>query len=350
MPSELRESPLDSKSPLPLVLEPTADAHPETIARVLDANRALIDARLLTHGAILLRGVDIHEPIEFERIAKSLAPHLKNDYLGTSPRDAVTEYVFNASELPPFYPIPQHCEMSFVKEPPVRLMFSCLIAPESEGGETPLCDFGAVYRDLDPEVRARFDARGVRNIRNYAGPEGGAPMGPWQLKPWHALFGTTDKAAVEATCRANDFEFTWLPGGKLRLVNTQPATRKHPVSGETVWFNHSQVFHLSQAPGEFGRIAKRQDALRMGALTLFAKTLVGAQRLLKDDADQAMHCTFGDGTPIPDADMEAVRDAIWKNLRTFRWRRGDVVLIDNFAVSHGRLPYRGPRKVVVAWS
>ena len=29
---------------------------------------------------------------------------------------------------------------------------------------------------------------------------------------------------------------------------------------------------------------------------------------------------------------------------------GDVVAIDNFAVSHGRLPYRGPRNVAVAWA
>jgi len=27
-----------------------------------------------------------------------------------------------------------------------------------------------------------------------------------------------------------------------------------------------------------------------------------------------------------------------------------MVVIDNAAVSHGRLPYRGPRQVVVAWA
>jgi alpha-ketoglutarate-dependent taurine dioxygenase len=71
----------------------------------------------------------------------------------------VTKYIFNASELPGFYPIPQHCEMSFLRDPPQRLFFCCLVAPQSFGGETPLCDFRAVYRDLDPLVRSRFEQK-----------------------------------------------------------------------------------------------------------------------------------------------------------------------------------------------
>ena len=40
----------------------------------------------------------------------------------------------------------------------------------------------------------------------------------------------------------------------------------------------------------------------------------------------------------------------WRNLVAFPWQQGDVVAIDNFSMSHGRLPYRGPRQVVVAWA
>ena len=60
--------------------------------------------------------------------------------------------------------------------------------------------------------------------------------------------------------------------------------------------------------------------------------------------------TFGDGTPIPDEDMDQVREAIWKNMVFFKWRRGDVLIIDNDAVAHGRMPYRGPRAVAVCWA
>jgi hypothetical protein len=52
----------------------------------------------------------------------------------------------------------------------------------------------------------------------------------------------------------------------------------------------------------------------------------------------------------PDADIEHVRDVIWDNMVVFPWKPGDVVAIDNFSVSHGRLPYKGPRQIVVSWS
>lgn len=349
-PPGLVARPLDATSPLPLVLELPGDRRVEALVELITGNRPYIEAKLLEHGAVLFRGSEVREPQDVERVARALSDELKNDYLGTSPRDALTEHVFNASELPPFYPIPQHLEMSFVKEPPSRILFSCLVAPTSEGGETPLCDFRAVYRDLDPGVRARFVEKGVRNVRNYSGPGSGNAASPWQLKPWHELFGTSDPARVEEICRENDFQLEWLPGGKLRLINVQPAVRPHPVTNEPVWFNHSQVFHLSQAAGEYRRIARRQDRLRMVALFLIARTLAGIQRVRLDENDLAMHCTYGDGSPIPVSDLEAVRDAIWKNLRPFRWQQGDVVWLDNRAISHGRMPYRGPRRVVVAWA
>ena len=32
------------------------------------------------------------------------------------------------------------------------------------------------------------------------------------------------------------------------------------------------------------------------------------------------------------------------------WRQGDVVAIDNHSMSHGRLPYEGPRRIAVCWA
>jgi hypothetical protein len=34
----------------------------------------------------------------------------------------------------------------------------------------------------------------------------------------------------------------------------------------------------------------------------------------------------------------------------FPWRKNDVLAIDNFSTSHGRLPYEGPREILVCWS
>lgn len=340
--------------PLPLVLRPEHPASPAGSAHLaawIESRRSWMEERLLRHGAILFRGFPIVDPPGFEQVIRGVSPNLKCDYLGTSPRDALTPYVFSASELPPFYPIPQHCEMSFLPDPPARLFFGCLVEPAGPGGETPLVDFGKVYRDLDARVRDRFLAKGVRIIRNYTGPEGGSRFDLWKLKRWDEMFGTTDRAAIEARCLANGFSYTWRPGGLLRLEHEQPAARNHPITGEPVWFNHSQVFHLSAAPAEYKRIAeKRVDFFEIKLLSKVASAMVAIKRRLVRKEDQAMHCTFGDGEEIPDRDMDAVRDAIWANMVFFPWRRGDVLMIDNARIAHGRMPYRGPRKVVVAWS
>lgn len=338
---------------LPLVLTPTADHErsADAVVAYLRDPQSQIPDRLAAHGAILLRGFDLADPAAFERVARAIDGELKNNYLGTSPRDALTPYVFSASELPGYYPIAQHCEMSFLKKPPRRLFFCCLRPNDGPGGETPLCDFRKVARDLAPAVLDRFERRGVRIIRNYCGPSGGSRWDLWKLKRWDEMFQTTDRATVAAICRENDFAATFYGRDRLRLIHSQPAVIAHPTSGEKVWFNHSQVFHLSMASGEYQRIAARQGpALKYHSLAAFAATLAAVKSRTAPREDQALHCTFGDGSEIPDSDMEAVREAIWKNLVAFKWRTGDVVAIDNFAVSHGRMPYKGPRRIAVCWA
>jgi alpha-ketoglutarate-dependent taurine dioxygenase len=335
---------------LPLCIEPAGDDDVGHLCAWLRDNAEWVQDRLTAHGAILFRGFPVFDAATFERVARGVDDELKNEYLGTSPRNGLTDYVFTASELPPFFPIPQHCEMSFVAHPPERVFFCCLLAPAANSGETPLVDFRAVWRDLDPDVRQRFESGGIRIVRNYAGPGGGSKLDLWQLKRWDEMFLTTDKAAVEAKCREEGFEVQWGAKDGLCLISTQPVHRDHPRTGERVWHNHTQVFHLSAAPGEYRRIAALRPTLRNMALARFAEVMVAVQRRLRSSERQAMHCTYLDGREISDADMEHVRDVIWRHLVITPWQRGDVVAIDNHSVAHGRLPFQGPRQIAVAWS
>src|SRR5690349_12425684 len=195
---------------LPLVVEPSSEARSAAaLAERLGGSPGWARSRLLTHGALLFRGFDLRDAHDVERVARAIEPELTNDYLGTSPRDAVTDYVFNASELPPYYPIPQHIEMSFVAQPPRTLFFACLVEPGGPGGETPLVDFRAVLRDLDPAVRERFERLGVRNVRNYDGPSSPKSRDLWKLKRWDEMFRTTDRQAVEESAHRHGFEVRW---------------------------------------------------------------------------------------------------------------------------------------------
>jgi alpha-ketoglutarate-dependent taurine dioxygenase len=339
----------EAKAALPLVWQPRAGTSVAALADYVKMHREGAEAALLEHGAILVRGFDINSADDVETLAAAFVADLGSDYLGTSPRNAVTPRVFNASELPGFYPIPQHCEMTFVKAPPERIFFSCLVAPAPGSGETPITDFAAVAASLSPELRAKFEQRDLRLIRNYSGPSSQGRRDLWQLKRWDEMFATTDREVVEKRCRDEGFEPQWIGEDGLRLVSTHRAIHTHPTLGIPVWFNHLQVFHLAAGPSELRRIAQMRPGLRSW-FWFAAARVMAAQKSLKPDIEQAMHMTWADGEPIARADVEAVLDAIWKNQVVFAWQKGDFLAVDNRRVSHGRLPYRGPRKVVVAWS
>ena len=343
-------STLDGKPDgLPLVVEPRGFRDAGALAGFLREHAAWVGARLARHGALLLRGFAVDSPEDFERVAAAIDPALGSEYLGTSPRRALAPHVFTASELPGFDPIPQHCEMSFVKSPPRRLFFCCLVPPAEGSGETPIADFRRVLEDLDPELVRRLEAGGLRIVRNYAGASGGR-FDLFQLKPWHEIFGSSDRAAVLRKCAEQDFEATWLPGGGLRLVSTQAFVRAHPGTGERAWHNHLTTFHLSSAPDEYRQIQRLRPSARNWFFWRLARLLVAVQRATRGAEEHAMHCTRADGGEIADADVAAVREAIARRMVVFGWRRGDVLAIDNFAVSHGRLPYAGPREIAVAWA
>ncbi|MFN2375249.1 MAG: TauD/TfdA family dioxygenase [Candidatus Binatia bacterium] len=334
---------------LPLVISANGDTDVGRLAAWLTSNGPWVREQLRSWGALLFRGFAVTDAAAFETVARSVDDDLKNEYLGTSPRNALTAHVFTASELPPFYPIPQHCEMSFTKNPPRRLFFTCLVESAAGCGETPLCDFRRVLADLDPDLVARFEKRGIRVVRNYAGAGSTSRFNPFQLKRWDEMFLTTDRAAVEAKCREEGFEPVWTGADGLRLVSTQPVTRVHPETGEKVWHNHVTTFHPSQAAGEYRRIHALRPTLKHWALLQVSRLLESLERRRPGD-ELAMNCTHLDGSPIADADIEAVREAVWKHLVVHPWKQGDVVAIDNYAVSHGRLPYSGQRLIAVAWA
>ncbi len=334
----------------PLVFESAGESFDDLIKHISNNNKT-VNEKLLEHGALLFRAFPVNTPAQFEQVAKAIDCDLKNDYLGTSPRDKVqgTDFVFTASELPPFYPIMQHCEMSFLPNPPKKLFFYCHIEPPY-GGETPICDFRKVYEQLDENIRNEFEAKGVTTVRNYSGLKSNSSFNLFELKKWNQMFLTDDKKVVEQKCIENGIEFEWKENDSLRLVNRTPAIISHPTTGKKTWFNHTQVFHISASAFEYAHIHQRQKRMKTLFYSLFTASIIPIKKLFNTPDEQSMNMKFGDGSVIPDAYVKHIEDVIWKNLVVFKWQKGDVLALDNFCTSHGRLPYEGPREILVSWS
>jgi alpha-ketoglutarate-dependent taurine dioxygenase len=339
-----------STNPTIITPEITGNASKEALLAYTQANFSKITEQLKTSGSVLFRGFQVNTPTDFEQVALSMDSDLKDDYLGTSPRNIVkgTKFAFSASELPPHYPIMQHCEMSFLPSAPRRLFFFCHIEPQI-GGETPVCDFRNIYKKMDPAIRKDFETKGIRVIRNYGGP-GQESKGAFQLKPWEDMFQTTDKSIVERKCRENNIKVEWQPNDGLRLISEQPAFKKHPETGEMVWFNHLQVFHAAGAAIEYRKIARRQKTFDAWKVNIMLTLMTWVKLVKERPEERAMHVCYADGTEIPMKYIQHVQDLIWEEMYFLKWQKGDVIMIDNFSTAHGRMPYKGPREILVSWT
>ncbi len=307
------------------------------------------EERLLLHGALLFEGFGLSSPEDFEQMALALDPRLFDQYRGTAPRNARTRYVYSSTELPAHLPIPQHLEMSFLPGAPRKLFFYCQTPPDAHG-ETPICDFRAVYRSLKPEVREAFEQKGIRHIRNYNPPGKSWDIDLSKLKTWDKVYGTRDPVELCRKCREENQEFELRGDHSLKLINKGPAIKEHPISGEKVWFNHAQVFHPEGPVLEAGKIARRQGGLKQRMFYGFLRSFYVLTAPFLRDEFRGTQVTFGNGEPIPVAHIRHLQDVIWDNMVFFPWKKGDVLMVDNFAVAHGRMPFRGQREVMVAWT
>jgi hypothetical protein len=337
---------------LPLVIEPNGNGKSKAdLANYIAGNKQEFDEAFYKNGAVLFRGFELNTPKDFEAIAMQIDNRMESGYYGTSPRNPVagTKFVYTASELPGYYPIPQHCEMSYVKKPPVTLFFYCYIEPEY-GGETPLCNFRKVYAELNPKIREEFDKKGLITVRNYSGLGKGSKFNLFELKKWNEIFNTTDKREVERQCHEQEIEYEWLQDGGLRILHRTPAAIEHPRTKEKVWFNHVQVFHPAAAAEEYKHIHRHQHRFKTLLWSTFINLMVKVKKATTAPIDQSMNVLFGDGTAIPDSYVQHLEEVIWNNLVIFPWKKNDMVAIDNFSTAHGRLPYEGAREILVCWS
>lgn len=315
----MKMSSLPGLDTAPVVFEPGSPAH-RPIAALLEWTRsenALLTDTLHRAGAILFRDFDIEGPAGLAQAATALGGALQNYVGGDSPRAQAADKIYNSTEFPAHLPIELHNELSYAGWWPSRIFFYCDIEPES-GGQTPIGDSRAIYKALPADLRQRFETKGVRYIQNMH--KGVGPQ-----KSWQDTFETDDPAVVEAYCEKHGMDYRWTDYG-LRTSILRQAVITHPATGEKAWFNQAEHWHAAVKGVRFwdaGAAAVDEDRL-------------------------PAHCTFGDGEPIGREDLETILAVSKQAERAFDWRRGDLLMLDNLITAHGRRPFAGARRILVA--
>jgi hypothetical protein len=311
-----QSDPFGQKEAFPLVLQLES---PSDLAGTVDwlrASAAFLAGKAARHGAILFRGFPLATADDFDAFVAAFG--LRNfpyeESLSNAVRISRTERVFTANEAPPEVNILLHHEMAQTPIFPSRLFFFCE-QPAETGGATPICRSDVLLDRLEnqcPEFVRNCESKGLLYSNVMPGesdPKSG--MG----RSWRSTFRAESRGEAEARMASLGYTWEWQADGSLRSTTPVLPAVKELSTGRRSFFNQ----------------------------------LIAASKGWKDDRnDPSRAITFGDGTPL---DVEAVHTASeLADGITFDipWQRGDVALVDNFVVMHGRRTFTGTRKVLAS--
>ena len=287
----------------------------KAIAWVKQNQTALME-QLSRHGAILFRDFPVVSDIDFDAFLSAFAlPNFTYaDSLSNAVRRNRTPQVFTANEAPPSVSIFLHHEMAQTPIYPAQLFFFCELAAE-QGGATPLCRSDLLLERLQqqlPDFIAACERLGVRysNIMpSQDDPESG------QGRSWSSTLSVDNKTDAEAKLKSLDYQWQWLDDGSLQVTTPVLPAVKTLANGRRVFFNQ----------------------------------LIAAFRGWKDSRNKSTRSIFfGDGSEIPTEHMAVAIELGDELSYDMQWQTGDVALVDNFLVMHGRRPYTGERRVLAA--
>jgi alpha-ketoglutarate-dependent taurine dioxygenase len=281
-------------------------------------------------GAIVLRGFPIASTDDFIEVTGDFAPLASGYAGGNAPRETIKGSVMESTRAASSALLYLHQEMAYLPQFPDRLAFYCHL-PSETGGETIVASIRLLQQRIPRDLFARVEQVGLRYIRNFRSPE--RPTGDPVLddfhQTWLKAFKTGDREEINAVCEARGVAYQWQPDDSITMITDLPGVRKHPITGEPIWFN--QLHTMAMRPP----VASEQ--------------MYKAMNDLYDHSDMTRPYSvrFGDDAEIPDRDLDALYEAFNALTVAFSWRKGDVMFLDNYAAAHGRNPYAGARDVQV---
>ncbi|KAB8235663.1 TauD/TfdA family dioxygenase [Aspergillus alliaceus] len=304
----------------------TLDSITQTI-QTLQSHNQTFTKQLARHGALLFRGLPIHNATDFSKFAHAFGykPH---EIIGiVVDRPCLAPNVAPANEAPKEVQIYNHNESPQVPHAPEYIFFYNQRAPK-KGGETPISSSLELFRRAQVEVPEFIDQLAEKGVlsrvvyhveKQY---EGGSTL--------RQAFGKeiddgddeeTRRRKIESQIarygRGKYTTWEWVDGGivvthRLPVIRTQPGTNLPSLfTGLAAYYKRVQA---------------------------------------NDERRKVTQLLYGDGTPIPErylAHLAKITDEIRV---LHRWQEGDVLVYDNIIAQHGREPWEGEQgdRVVLA--
>ena len=271
-----------------------------------------LKAQLAESGAVLFRGFPVATAEDFDAFSAAFGyqDFTYKESLSNAVRINFTPRVFTANEAPPDVEIFLHHEMAQTPISPEKLFFCCLSAAE-QGGATPLCRSDwlyAAFKERHPQWADQFKSLGLKyRIQMPATEDSSSGQG----RSWRSTLSVETSGEAEQKLGSLGYTWEWQDDGSLITTTpVLPAVKLLPDGSES-FYNQVLAAHLGWKP-------------------------VGP--------DKESPLTFGTGDPIPEECLDALVEIANELALPLDWQDGDVALVDNHRVMHGRNPFSGSRK------
>lgn len=299
--------------------------------------RTLLNA----HGAIYFQDLGLKNAEEFSKFAHAFGYVPHEDIGNPVRRTVLAKNVATANEGPNTQPVYPHNEFALSPHFPAYIFFYCDSAPDS-GGETPINNSVILYRQLKekhPDFIKEVEEKGVKYQLFYVNSSRDQTASPGnsvlQAYGQHVLDTDSTETARQKiekeVQRLPTAQWVWEnqssenPLGDLRVWQHLPAVRNHPHTGQPAFFNNT--------------VSRFLNAVDAGTLQ--------PPHINKDGRYQPP-AFYGDGSLIPREYYDSAVEIIKRTRSLVSWKKGNVLLLDNYAVQHAREPWTGERKLLAS--
>lgn len=346
---------------LPLVIEPIKENTFQTLIEIVKQHSAWFNHQKDNYGAILFRGFAVETADQFQFILELLNINLVSTYhFGSAERVRAYEKIFTSSEAPENTIIPPHNELNMVPNRPDSLAFFCQTEPPIYG-ETPIVDTGKLFQSLPFDLRVKFSELPQKYVRFV----------PVDLLG--TVFENLNYEQIDELLREQKFDFRWRSDGSLDFACSYIPVFSHPRTGRLCfglstcdclvtreWYRNTMSRYSFWQKLRHGFLPAETYRNQMQGQTSFATVCQPAEDPTGTMAMTAMHQQnstldmylvneHGSCTKMTVAEARELGRAEWRNAVIFPWRQGDILVIDNLQVAHGRLNVRSPRKILTAF-
>lgn len=334
-----------------LQIEPLKDRSIAFLKKWIRESQKFIKENMDLYGGIYFKGFDINSASDFESLALEIDPNLCETHpFNCSNRAWHTKFTCEVAS--PYIkqsltPKGLHNEDSYVSFIPKIVMFSPL-EPAVQGGETLVADCRKIYQYLPKKLQEKLLGKTMTNklimhddvllVNNRI------PKSSEAIKQ----LGETQKSKETLRISENLSQFSF----------EIPAIIKHESSQDPIWFN---LLHIAPyfsynvyidtwfAYKHKGGFLNKIKAISIIGLSFLKDIKFLLESLMNRSPENQKFLSeignyyISDGSKISFLDRIYINLAIWKSTAILPLNKGDIVILDNRLVSHGRMPFKGRR-------